>query len=393
MPQLIEGSPVFIQGSGAKPYELKNTGGIHSCSCPAWRNQSVHIDRRTCKHLKKHCGDAAEMARVGTSPLNAAVLGPALVQGPKPVSAVTHTRMQAHEVGILGREFTADAEYADTVVQRALADGRKLRQDEKAKLFGPPVLLAHKFEDFEDLDPTGWWCSEKLDGVRAYWNGKDFISRQGNIFHAPEWFKAALPKDEVLDGELWIGRQMFQKTISVVKRLDWGDGAKLVKYIIFDVPSRKDEAFESRLNAACNHAVAANVPHVQAHPHYLVQSRTSLLSDLKKIEAAGGEGLMIRKPMSLYEIGRSSTLLKVKPFKDDEGVVVAHKPGKGRHKGVLGGVTIRWNSVEFDLGTGFTDEDRRNPPPIGATVTFRYTELTEDGKPKCTAFIAVREGY
>lgn len=404
MPALIEGQPVFMQGSGAKPYELKNVGGVYSCNCPAWRNQGVPIDKRTCKHLKKHCGDAAEMARIGASPLgNTPVF--ALNQGQNsggassstqvPQSVVTGavTNGQAYAVGIDGRgEFTADAGYAETVVQRALADGRKLRQDEKAKLFGPPVLLAHKFEDFDDLDPTGWWFSEKLDGVRAYWDGKNFISRQGNIFHAPDWFKSVLPQNEILDGELWMGRQMFQKTISVVKRHDWGSGAVNVKYVIFDMPSRQD-TFEVRINEAVNFAKALNATHVMAHPHDVVQSRQHLLSELRKIESAGGEGLMIRKPGSLYEVGRSSTLLKVKPFKDDEGTVVAHQPGKGRHKGRLGSVTVQWNGVEFDLGTGFTDEDRRNPPPIGSLVTFRYTELTEDGKPKCSSFICVRDGH
>ena len=52
-------------GSGSKPYILKNTGGVYSCSCPAWRNQSVAIERRTCKHLRKVRGDEAEDARTG----------------------------------------------------------------------------------------------------------------------------------------------------------------------------------------------------------------------------------------------------------------------------------------------------------------------------------------
>ena len=369
MPQLIEGQPVYIKGSGAKPYELKNTGGVYSCTCPAWRNQGVPIDKRTCKHLKAHCGDAAEQARIGGAPVVVQA-----AQAPAPTKAVT-----------------ANAAYAQQVIDRAAKEGRKLRQDEKAKLHGPPILLAHHFEDFEDLDPTGWWMSEKLDGVRAYWNGTDFISRQGNIFHAPDWFKSALPKDEILDGELWMGRQLFQKTLSVVRRLDWGEGAKLIKYVIFDVPSHGD-VFEGRLNRAVNHAIAANVPHIMAHPHDKVQSRQHLMAELARIEKLGAEGLMIRKPGSAYEVGRSDTLLKVKPFKDAEGEVIRHNPGKGRHKGVMGSLTIRMPSgVEFDLGTGYTDEERRHPPKIGAQVTYRYTELTEDGKPKCTGFVCTRD--
>src|SRR5260221_3022225 len=65
MPDLADGESFFMQGSGAKPYELKNTGGVYSCTCPAWRNQSTPIERRTCKHLRRLRGDAAEAARLG----------------------------------------------------------------------------------------------------------------------------------------------------------------------------------------------------------------------------------------------------------------------------------------------------------------------------------------
>src|SRR2546428_14076238 len=65
MPDLQDGETFEMQGSGSKPYVLKNTGGVYSCSCPAWRNQSLAIERRTCKHLRKLRGDAAEEARVG----------------------------------------------------------------------------------------------------------------------------------------------------------------------------------------------------------------------------------------------------------------------------------------------------------------------------------------
>lgn len=363
MPALIEGQPQYVKGSGAKPYELKNVGGVYSCSCPAWRNQGIPIDKRTCKHLKAHCGEAAEAARVGA----AAPVG-------APVQAAPATANPN----------------AATILARAAAQGRKLRQDEKAKLNGPPILLAHSIEDHEDLDPTGWWYSEKLDGVRAYWNGTDFVSRQGNVFHAPAWFKASLPKDCVLDGELWIGRKAFQKTISIVKRLDWGDGAKLVKYVIFDAPDHGG-IFEARINHAINCAVAANVKHVLAHPHDLVKSRDHLFEELRRVEALGGEGLMIREPKSLYEVGRSHTLLKVKPFKDAEGTVVGHEPGKGQFKGLTGGLVVRMSDgKEFNVNAG-TLETRRNPPPVGTKITYRYTELTDGGIPKCASFVCVRD--
>src|SRR5512145_1028917 len=68
MPDLADGDSTEMQGSGSKPYVLKNTGGVYSCSCPAWRNQSLAIESRTCKHLRKLRGDEAEAARVGQAP-------------------------------------------------------------------------------------------------------------------------------------------------------------------------------------------------------------------------------------------------------------------------------------------------------------------------------------
>jgi DNA ligase 1 len=67
MPDLADGETFLMQGSAARPYELKNVGSVNSCSCPAWRNQSVPIEKRTCKHLRKRRGDAAETARVGSA--------------------------------------------------------------------------------------------------------------------------------------------------------------------------------------------------------------------------------------------------------------------------------------------------------------------------------------
>jgi DNA ligase-1 len=50
--------------------------------------------------------------------------------------------------------------------------------------------------------------SEKLDGVRCYWDGNKLYTRNGNeTFAPPEWI-AKLPSTP-LDGELWSGRDQF----------------------------------------------------------------------------------------------------------------------------------------------------------------------------------------
>lgn len=366
---LRPGETTEIQGSGAKPYVIKNVDGvIWSCTCPAWRNSGGKVDQKTCKHVQKVRGTGPQAAVPRAAPVQ-----PGVVAGPN------------HD----GKAITADPAYAQEILDRAASEGRKLRQDEKAKLHGPPVLLAHSFED-SDVDPTGWWVSEKLDGVRAYWDGRRFLSRQGNVFAAPDWFRAGLP-DHPLDGELWIARGHFQATMSVVRRLDWGEGAKNVKYLVWDLPHLKSP-FEERqeaLEAACFASQSKVLKTVQQDR---CKGKAHLKQELDRLVALGAEGLMIRKPGSLYEASRSHTLLKVKPFKDAEAVVIGHEPGKGKHKGRLGGLVVRLPSGKtFNVGTGFTDDDRRSPPAVGKTVTYRYTELTNDGIPKCASYVCTRD--
>lgn len=335
MPDLADGETFEMQGSGSKPYLLKNTGGVYSCTCPAWRNQSTAIERRTCKHLRKLRGDAAEEAR----------LGGALPQ--KPVKT------------------TADGEEAA----------------------GPPVLLAESWDNALDL--SGWWMSEKLDGVRAYWDGKQFISRQGNLYHAPDWFTDGLPEIP-LDGELWVARKSFQRTVGIVRRQDKPDTWKDVRFLIFDAPAATG-SFEDRVKFLQDGCAGWQCGYSALHDHQLCRGLDHLREELQRVEALGGEGLMLRQPGSKYAAGRSSTLLKVKTFHDAEAEIIGHEPGKGKHAGRLGALTVRLpNGKTFSVGTGFKDRERANPPPVGTTITFRYQELSDAGIPRFPSYVGVR---
>ncbi len=336
MVDLADGESYFMQGSGAKPYELKNTGGVYSCSCPAWRNQSKPIEKRTCKHLRKLRSDAAEEARIG-----GAFTPPSTTDGRSVPSGAAHP--------------------------------------------GAPVLLAEPWDG--QLDPTDWWMSEKLDGVRAYWDGKQFLSRLGNLYHAPDWFISGLPSHP-LDGELFLARKSFQKTVSIVRRQDKSDHWKQLRFLIFDAPSQPG-TFEDRLKALQS---LPSLSHAAVHLHTRCTGLSALKEELTRIESLGGEGLMLRQPQSMYVVGRSATLLKVKSFRDDEAVVVAHQAGTGRHKGRLGALLVRLaDGTEFSIGTGFSDLERENPPPVGATVLFRYQELSDGGVPRFPSFSSVRD--
>jgi DNA ligase-1 len=335
MPDLQDGESIEMQGSGSKPYVLKNVGGVYSCTCPAWRNQSLAIEKRTCKHLRKLRGDAAEEARIG---------------GAVPVRA------------------------------RASAEGESKE--------GPPLLLAERWD--HQMELAGWWMSEKLDGVRAYWDGWQFLSRLGNRYHAPDWFVEGLP-EVPLDGELWIDRKMFQRTVSIVRRQDKNDLWREVRYVVFDAPAH-DGPFEQRLEFFQEMLAQRKPAFAAAHPHEVCKGLSHLHAELARIEALGGEGLMLRQPRSKYQVGRSTTLLKVKSFLDAEGRVVGHKAGAGRHKGRLGALQVELaDGTRVDVGTGFSDAERADPPPIGSIITFRYQELSEAGVPRFPSYVGMRE--
>jgi DNA ligase len=247
------------------------------------------------------------------------------------------------------------------------------------------VLLAKNWSP--DINPTGWLMSEKLDGVRAVWDGRRLVSRLGNTIPAPKWLLDELPGYE-LDGELWLGRGNFQECVSVVKCASRDNGWSKISYMVFDAPDNC-RPFEARLERA---RAAATKPHVTLVPHVRCEGQGHLDEALRKVQAQGGEGLMLRRAGSLYERTRSSSLLKVKTFQDAEARVIGHEPGKGRHHGRLGALRLRRpDGVEFSCGTGFTDAERERPPRVGSVVTYRYQELTKDGVPRFPAFVTKRD--
>jgi DNA ligase-1 len=332
MADLNDGESVAVQGSGPRPYVLKNVGGVYSCSCAAWRNQSLPVERRTCKHLRNLRGDAAEQARVG-----GALPAPPKAAGPGSTA--------------------------------------------------PLLLLAERWDCV--ADPAGWWLSEKLDGVRAYWDGNQLWSRLGNRFHAPDWFVEGLPTVP-LDGELWLGRKQFQRAVSIVRRQDQTDLWKEIRYVVFDAPTL-EEGFEARLEFVRAAVAAARPPNARAHDHERCRGLDHLREELARLEALGGEGLMLRRPGSRYEPGRSATLLKVKTFHDAEARVVGHQEGAGRHKGRLGALLVDLpDGTRFAVGTGFSDAERATPPAVGSLITFRYQELSEAGVPRFPSYVGVR---
>jgi DNA ligase-1 len=270
-------------------------------------------------------------------------------------------------------------------------------------------------------------------------------SRYAKPIHAPDWFLNLLP-DIPLDGELYLGRGQFQELISIVKQHQPDERWKDVQYVVFDSPSDFAMFAPGKINnpnckmvmpslweeaSELRSAIAPAVPFYQmlnrlnsfvtVGANLTIADQTRLPNNtpraLEKIKGLldfytdyGGEGLMLRKPESIWEPRRSQELLKVKKFLDSEGVVLGYTWGKGKLEGLMGSMTIKWRDKVFEL-SGFTDEERSmigmtlvcepgtivsnstyNPKfPRGSTITFRYSEVSKDGIPLKARYYRVPE--
>ena len=257
----------------------------------------------------------------------------------------------------------------------------------------PPraTMLASSHRD--GIAVREYWVSEKLDGVRGHWDGAHLWTRGGHRIHAPAWFTRGWPATP-MDGELWIGRGQFERTSAIVRTGQPDDAAwRHMRFMVFDLPAHPGP-FEARLVALRRNTGAAGVRWLQAVPQVRVDDARALERRLDEVEARGGEGLMLHHRGSIYRNGRSEWLLKYKRHDDAEARVVAHLPGKGKYEGMTGSLLVeRPDGVQFRLGSGLSDVQRADPPPIGAWVTYRYDGLTSKGVPRFARFLRVRHGW
>ena len=253
----------------------------------------------------------------------------------------------------------------------------------------PPMLLA-SVERGQSAVPQ-YLVSEKLDGVRAFWDGQSLRTRQGNVINAPAWFTQGFPA-QPLDGELWVGRGQFERVSATVRRRVPDDAEwREVRYQVFELPHAAG-TFRERVQALQSLVAAAAVLWLQAVDQFEVSSRAALDRKLDEITRAGGEGLMLHRADAPYLTGRSDALLKMKRWNDAEATVVGHRPGKGKFGGMVGALQMRTaDGTEFLLGTGLDEALRRNPPPVGTLVTYRYRELTAQGRPRFASFYRIQE--
>ena len=266
------------------------------------------------------------------------------------------------------------------------------------KLAKPELMLANVYDKKSSLtvDINNYWVSEKYDGVRAYWNGRHLISRQGNRYYAPSWFTEGFPK-EPLDGELWLARGQFDRLSGIVRKQNPIDEEwQLVRYMVFDMPHAAG-IFDQRLKAM---RLLTSLPAwLIIIEQWRVDDEAELFLQLDTHVANKAEGLMLHHGHSLYSALRSNDLLKLKPSFDSEGIVISYEEGKGKYTGMMGALWVDAAIINeegiavkqrFKIGSGFTDKDRKSPPKIGSEITFQYSGLTAKGKPRFVRYWRMR---
>jgi DNA ligase-1 len=242
-----------------------------------------------------------------------------------------------------------------------------------------------------NIDPRHYLVSEKLDGVRAVWDGRQLRFRSGRMVAAPAWFLAKLPKMP-MDGELWIARGQFDKLSGTVRKelpvdAEW----RQVRYQVFELPGGEGD-FERRSSKMREIVQAAAWEPLGAVEQFRIATIADLKQKLRKVVAAGGEGLMLHRSDADYVAGRSDVLLKYKLLSDADAEVLSHVAGRGKYAGAMGALEVRTDDgIRFKLGTGFSDRDRQQPPPIGSRVTFTYRELTPKGVPRFASFVRIAQ--
>lgn len=240
----------------------------------------------------------------------------------------------------------------------------------------------------KDTNISSWYMSEKLDGIRGYWDGKQMLSKNGNPIYAPQYFIKNFPPF-ALDGELWTQRADFEFIQSTVLDTIPSDSWQKITYNIFEVPNQKGD-FLARLQKAKEWFKTHPNKYVQIIPQIKCKDENHLESFLQEIINKKGEGVIIKDGTKEYTTGRTNSSLKVKKFQDMEGVVIGHNL-RDDNKTLKSLQLQLEDGVIFNLGGGFSEKQRTYPPKIGATVTFKYYGFTKNNKPKFASFLRVRK--
>jgi DNA ligase-1 len=252
----------------------------------------------------------------------------------------------------------------------------------------PRIQHATTYKPVVDL--SEYWVSEKLDGMRGYWNGEQLLSRQGNIINSPKWFTKNWPKNP-MDGELWIARGQFQKTLSCVRKVTVEENCwRKVRFMVFDLPKHTG-TFTERITTMKVLANATMSSYLEIIKQFKIDNTKQLDKTLNHVITNQGEGLMLHRDNAYYSAGRTNNIMKLKKHQDAEAIVIAHVSGKGKYQDMLGALKVQTKAgITFKIGSGFSDKERANPPKVGSIITYKYNGKTDTGIPRFARFYRLR---
>ncbi len=257
----------------------------------------------------------------------------------------------------------------------------------------PKLILPVVLENIQSIDPMQYLVSEKLDGMRAYWDGKQLFAKSGKPINAPKWFLENFPPFE-LDGELWSNRNEFEKIISIIKNHDKQESWKTLRFNIFEVPNQKGN-LSMRLQVIKDYLSVYHAPYIKVIPQYQFTKIEEIIRFFHQIKHNDGEGIILRKNDTPYLTGRNKSALKFKVFFDSECIIKGYKKGTGKYTKVMGSIICEDKDLGkiIKIGSGFDDFIRENPPKIGTIITYKYYQKTKNNYPKHPVFLRIREDF
>lgn len=255
----------------------------------------------------------------------------------------------------------------------------------------PKLQLATTYHN--NLAIEDYWVSEKLDGVRGYWTGSQLITRNGHVLSTPKWFTINWPNTP-MDGELWSGRGEFEQISACVRRKKTnGTCWQQLKLMIFDLPLHQ-KTFTERISRMEKLIQRSDSPYLDIVSQRKVTSHQQLYALLDQVVDNDGEGLMLHLSNAKHQSGRSKNVLKLKRYQDAEAMVIAHLPGKGKYKSLMGSIQVKTlDNIVFKIGSGFSDLQRQHPPKIGSIITYKYIGKTQRGVPRFASFLRVKHKH
>ncbi len=252
----------------------------------------------------------------------------------------------------------------------------------------PDLFLLKTYEDKQDV--VGWVMSEKLDGVRGFWDGRQLLTRGGKQLSPPGWFTANYPPFAI-DGELWTKRGDFENITSIVRTKKPDDRWREISHQIFEVPNQSGGLLARLAVLEAYLKTRPNTP-IKIIKQMPINSQVQLQNALLNKVKQGAEGLVVRNPNTPYQTGRLKSALKVKQYLDAECVVREILTGKGKYTGKMGSLSCQMiDGKMLKIGSGFSDKQRSNPPIIGSLITFKYYGLTKKGRPKYATFLHIKQ--